>query len=102
VGKCVPPTPTCDPAREPGRIVACPAIAQVCPNGLQPIQTGTDPTTCCPVYSCPVCARSTMAGAAPTACPAIECRCAKQTGTDPMSCCPIYECGRVAADGTCG
>jgi hypothetical protein len=97
VGQCVPPTPTCDPMRP----VACPAIAQVCPNGQMPVATGVDPNTCCPTYTCPVCSRSTMMSDAPTACPAIECRCAKQTGTDVNSCCPKYECTMPLADGSC-
>jgi hypothetical protein len=97
VGQCVPKQPTCDPAR----LVACPTTAQLCPNGLQPIQTGVNPMTCCPIYTCPVCARSTTLLDAPIACPAIDCRCAKQTGTDPMSCCPLYECGPVDANGVC-
>jgi hypothetical protein len=99
VGQCVPPKPTCDPAKPP---VACPAIARVCPNGQPPMEVGYDPNTCCPITNCPVCARATDPAGATTSCAAPECRCAKQVGTDPMSCCPTYECYPVLADGTCG
>jgi hypothetical protein len=96
VGQCVPPTPTCDPARP----IACPMTAQLCPNGQAPIRTGVDPATCCETYTCPVCDPRAATGAA-SICPAIRCACAKVVGTDPASCCPKYECGPVNADGTC-
>jgi hypothetical protein len=97
VGQCVPQKPTCDLSR-----VTCPAIAPVCPNGQMPVSTGIDPNTCCPTYTCPVCAQTTAANTAPRSCAAPACACAKQTGTDAMSCCPTYECGPVKPDGSCG
>lgn len=95
-GQCAPVPSKCDSSKP----VACPAIAIACPNGATPVQSGVDPTSCCPTYQCPTCAKATTAN---VACPAIAiCACAKQTGTDPTTCCPTYDCGPVKADGTCG
>jgi hypothetical protein len=100
-GMCTrPPGPVCDP----GRLVACPMTTQACANGAQPVQTGVNPDTCCPIYQCPVCSRPATGATdlvAPTNCPTPRCACAKATGTDPMTCCPSYECRPVNADGTC-
>ncbi len=96
-GQCVPRKTTCDPSA----MVACPTIAKACPNGQQPVQTGVDATTCCPTYTCPVCAPFAPATSAPRTCTTPACKCAKQTGTDPMSCCPTYECYMPLADGSC-
>jgi len=96
-GQCAPAPSKCDPSKP----VACPAIAIACPNGATPVQGGIDPTTCCPTFQCPTCAKATTT--ANVACPAIAiCACAKQTGTDPTTCCPTYDCGPVKADGSCG
>ena len=101
-GQCVPSKPTCDPNKP----AICPTLAIACPDGAAPISDGVDPMTCCPIYHCPTCVRSTPAtgtsGGTGTACPAILCACAKQVATDPATCCPKYECGAVKADGTCG
>jgi hypothetical protein len=99
-GQCVPSKPTCDP-----KAAICPTLAIACPDGATPISDGVDPMSCCPIYHCPMCVRSTPAtgtsGGTGTACPAIRCACAKQVGTDPATCCPKYECGAVNADGSC-
>jgi hypothetical protein len=96
-GQCVSPPPKCDPAKP----VACPALALQCPDGGTPIQVGTDPTTCCPKYQCPVCSLKASAGQA-IACPLLQCACGGTTvGTDPTTCCPKVECKLADATGKC-
>jgi hypothetical protein len=86
VGKCVPATPVCNAP------VACPASIPACADGQKPVSTGTDPTTCCPIYQCPRCASTGPNG---STCPVPACICAKVTGTDATTCCPTYVCGQV-------
>jgi len=85
-GKCVPATPVCNAP------VACPANIPACADGSKPVSTGTDPTSCCPIYQCPSCSQTDPTT---TACPVPGCICGKVTGTDPTTCCPTYECGKV-------
>jgi len=92
---CAPASPACDPAKPP----PCPMSFPACPGGQQPVAAGADPTTCCPIYKCPVCPMTASA----IACPMIPvCKCATQVGIDPSTCCPSYACGSVdPATGNC-
>ena len=93
VGHCV---PECDPSNPP---TVCPLAVIACPNNVEPVLAGTDPTTCCPIYECPVC--TPTSSSTPVVCPMVRCACSKQTGIDPKTCCPTYECGSTNTDGSC-